>query len=197
MSASPAITSIMNELGVAYPMTTTPSVVQLNGLGTQMRSEYCSSKVNTFARTIKQDMGIYVECKTCRPSYEFRPCFVDIEYYAIERVQRRATRLASNSRGVPYHERLFRLRLPTLQHRRRRGDLIEAYKIQHNLYDIEKEKIWTLRQDRRRGHSFSIFKQRARLQRTGSFFTHRVVNDWNRLPEEPVTAVTNLTGCEA
>ena len=36
-----------------------------------------------------------------------------------------------------YSERLKRLNLPTLRYRRHRGDMIEVYKILHNIYDKE------------------------------------------------------------
>jgi hypothetical protein len=106
----------------------------------------------------------------------------------LERVQRRATRLVPTCRNLSYPERLRKLHLPTLEQRRRRGDLIETYKVLHNMYDIDKEQLWDLRKDRRRGHSLTLYKQRSRLKRTSSFFTHRVVNEWNRLPEGVITA---------
>ena len=34
-----------------------------------------------------------------------------------------------------YHQRLEKLNLPSLEYRRVRGDLIEVYKITHNIYD--------------------------------------------------------------
>ena len=48
----------------------------------------------------------------------------------IEDVQRRATRLISSLRvrGKSYPERLIALRRPTLEHRRRREDMIDVYK---------------------------------------------------------------------
>ena len=55
----------------------------------------------------------------------------DIE--SIERVQRRATKLLPELRHLPYHERLKKLKLPTLSHRRKRGDLIQAFKIRRSL----------------------------------------------------------------
>ena len=36
-----------------------------------------------------------------------------------------------------YSERLKRLNLPTLRYRRHRGDMMEVYKILHNIYDKE------------------------------------------------------------
>ena len=53
----------------------------------------------------------------------------------LENVQRRATRNIPDMKDKSYRERLELLGLPTLQYRRYRGDMIEAYKIIHGIYD--------------------------------------------------------------
>ena len=55
----------------------------------------------------------------------------------IEAVQRRATRLLPSIRDKPYHERLRTLRLPTLEHCRQRGDMIDLFKYVHGIYDTD------------------------------------------------------------
>ena len=50
----------------------------------------------------------------------------------IEKVQHRATKLLPAIRDKPYEERLSILQLPSLTHRRRRGDMILLYKILNN-----------------------------------------------------------------
>ena len=57
----------------------------------------------------------------------------DIE--AIEKVQKRATKLITLLKKLPYQERLLQLNLHTLKYRRLRGDMIEVYKITHDMYD--------------------------------------------------------------
>ena len=56
---------------------------------------------------------------------------------ALENIQRRATKELPSMRDLSYIERLKLLKLPTLAYRRLRGDMIEVYKIIHNIYDHE------------------------------------------------------------
>ena len=48
---------------------------------------------------------------------------------AVESVQRRATKLIPELREKTYEERLRALDLPSLEYRRKRGDMIQCYKI--------------------------------------------------------------------
>ena len=61
----------------------------------------------------------------------------DIE--RIERVQHRATRtrLVPGFAKLPYEERLKRLVLTSLEDRRLRGDVIEAFKYMHKIYNVD------------------------------------------------------------
>ena len=53
----------------------------------------------------------------------------------LENVQRRATRLIPSLASLPYEQRLMKLDLPTLDFRRKRGRMIEVYKILNGVYD--------------------------------------------------------------
>ena len=53
----------------------------------------------------------------------------------IESVQWRATKQLPGMKDLTYPERLRLLKLPTLSYRRVRGDMIELYKITHDIYD--------------------------------------------------------------
>ena len=55
-----------------------------------------------------------------------------------EKVQRRSLK------GLSYQERLKVLGLPTLEYRRDRADLIQVYKILHNIYKVDKEKLFIM-----------------------------------------------------
>ena len=55
----------------------------------------------------------------------------------LESVQRRAAKLVKEVNNKSYTERLHSLDLPTLSYRRRRGDLITAFKILHGMIDTD------------------------------------------------------------
>ena len=109
----------------------------------------------------------------------------------LEKVQRRATKLVPGLADLPYPDRLAQLQLTTLEERRIRGDMIEVYKLIHGLDKVNageeflKMEIGTNRQ-RTRGHPFKLQKPRHRLHRRNKFFSTRVVDHWNQLPEHVV-----------
>ena len=53
----------------------------------------------------------------------------------------RATKLLSTLKNKPYPERLAILGLPSLEHRRKRGDMIDVYKYLQNIYDTDRPKL--------------------------------------------------------
>ena len=52
----------------------------------------------------------------------------------LERMQRKATRMIPSINHLSYYDRLRHLNIPSLQHRRRRGDLIYLYQILKGSY---------------------------------------------------------------
>ena len=107
---------------------------------------------------------------------------------AIERVQRRATKTVPGLATLPYPERLRVLKLPSLIYRRARGDMIETYKYQHNVYDIDNEWLTPETSTVTRGHTRKLIKPRCNSTLRLHCFSHRVVNPWNSLPENVVSA---------
>ena len=106
----------------------------------------------------------------------------------IERVQRRATRMINGLKHLTYEERLKKCNLTSLENRRRRYDLIETYKIMTNIYKIDREKLFEIKETQTRGHDLKIYKQHTRLNVRKYFFTERIINDWNKLPKEAIKA---------
>ena len=62
-----------------------------------------------------------------------------LDQQAIERVQKRATKLIRNIKDLPYSERLKDLNLPSLSYSRRRGDMLQTYKIISGKVNIDKK----------------------------------------------------------
>ena len=59
----------------------------------------------------------------------------------IEAVQRRATKQLPGMKNLTYPERLKKLKLPTLSYRRKRGDMIELYKLTSGKYKMDITKM--------------------------------------------------------
>ena len=72
---------------------------------------------------------------------------------SIEAVQKGFTKLIPGLRDLSYQVRLKHLKLPSLAHRRRRGDIIQCFKIIKGLDDIPCERFFTFAESRTRGHS--------------------------------------------
>jgi len=108
----------------------------------------------------------------------------------IERVQRAATRLVPQLKYLSYEGRLDRLGLTTLERRRSRGDLIETYKLMTGKEKVFREQFFQIASNghNTRGHSLKIAKQRTHLDLRKYFFSQRVVNEWNSLPQHVVDA---------
>ena len=113
------------------------------------------------------------------------------EKRAIESVQRRATRMVSGLAGMSYSERLIRLGFPSLEYRRERADVIQVYKIMNGLDKVDRQKLFPLANERSqqlRGNIHKIMKTRSRTELRRSVFSQRVVDSWNSLPDDVVTA---------
>ena len=109
---------------------------------------------------------------------------------SIERVQRRATKVVPQLNDVQYEERLRNLKLPSLQHRRRRGDMIFTYKIMTGKVKMNTGEFFTISNQETRGHKYKLMKKKATKLTSINAFSNRVIRDWNNLPGEIVAAVT-------
>ena len=108
----------------------------------------------------------------------------------LENVQRRATKIVKDLKNVEYPERLKRLKLIKLEDRRTRGDMILTYRLLNGLEGIDYRKFFKLDDGpyNLRGHSKKLDKPRPTLDVRKFFFSHRVIDKWNNLNEEEVTA---------
>ena len=111
----------------------------------------------------------------------------------IENVQIRATKLFDGLGSLDYSERLRKLNLPTLSHRRARGSMIELWK-HFNVYTRESlSSTFQPRERTTRAHDRQILeripKDGSRGLQANSFY-YRHSKTWNNLPADVVNAPT-------
>ena len=114
----------------------------------------------------------------------------------LEKVQKRATRLIINDRGLTYRERLKKLGLTTLE-TRLRGDMNDVFKILTVLMML-KLPIFSLCQvlDLEGMNLNCIYKPQTHLDIRKNFLqSYRVIDEWNRLPET-VLPCNTLSTCK-
>ena len=91
---------------------------------------------------------------------------------------------------MSYQDRLKHLKLPSLAHRRRRGDIIQYFKIIKGLDNIPCERFFTFAESRTLGHCYKLIKPRCETSFRLRSFSQQVITDWNSLPYDVVTAQT-------
>mgnify|MGYP003571891914 CR=1 FL=1 len=106
----------------------------------------------------------------------------------IEGVLRRATRMVPELQGLEYEERLRKAKLPSMQYRRARGDMIEVYKLLRGHYTTNSGLLELHGNTLTRGHQYKLKKNYTRTSLRKHFFKNRVVDLWNSLPPNTVEA---------
>ena len=109
----------------------------------------------------------------------------DIEI--LERVQRRAVNLVVGLKGESYEEKLREVGLLSLYDRRRRGDVIQVWKALNGLSIINSEMFQHVdtinsRVTRCTSKPLNLVKPVGKKEIRTSFFSLRVINEWNNLP---------------
>ena len=165
---------------------------------------HCQNKINTANKVLRyikhtfkyinEDMFLFLYKALVRPHLEYSSCiwspYLKYNMDAIERVQRRATKMVPSLQDLSYQERLQKLKLETLDYRRRRADLLEAYRIINGLHKLDlschcskcptKEMLTPSLSSTTRGHSQKLQVQEATSIRK-HFFFRRVSQPWNNL----------------
>ena len=115
----------------------------------------------------------------------------------LEKVQERMIRLLSDAKGGSYEEKLESVNLTTLTERRKRGDVIEAFKTLNGINKVDKNKWFQIEQDDARAtrrntevteegekRRTNVLKEEAaRLEVRRNFYTVRTAKSWNKIPD--------------
>lgn len=124
-------------------------------------------------------------------SQAWRP-YMSKDIDILERVQRRATKMVQECKGLDYNRRLKKVGLTTLETRRLRADMIEVYKIVNELDNIKESTFFRRASScsayTTRGNSLKLFQEYVRLDVAKYSFGNRVVHEWNQLPNKVVQA---------
>ena len=110
----------------------------------------------------------------------------------MEAVQRRAVKAVSNLRSQTYHERLLELGLDTLEERRLRGDLLQAYRVFSGKDNVDPS-TWFTTLGPEEGAVQAVTRRQTGYQNVETplwdkeprryFWSVRVCDPWNNLPD--------------
>ena len=107
-------------------------------------------------------------------------------------MQRRATKIIPKLKHKTYEDRLRHLKLPTLEKRWDRGDLIETFKILNDFDNVNRDLFFQMDNSgyHTRGHTMKLFKPRLNksIQQRKHFYSQRVIDPWNQLSQSAVDA---------
>ena len=116
----------------------------------------------------------------------------------LERVQKRMIRNISDKRGETYEQRLRSVGLTTLEERRERGDMIEAFKTINGFNKVDRASWFDFRDsantratrstvsvvgEEQQDRNDVLFMGNVRLESRKNFFTVRVIAKWNKIPD--------------
>ena len=112
---------------------------------------------------------------------------------ALEKVQRRATKIVPQLNKLPYEERLDALKLYPLKDRRMRGDMIAVYKMMNGLIDVNRDVILPMVNNPKAGtrsHNQQLKGKPVKTESRKCFFTQRIVLPWNTLSPDTVNSTS-------
>ena len=155
----------------------------------------CIKKANTMIGMVKRtftymdkDMFNSLYKTLIRPMLEYCPQVwnphLARNIVALEKVQRRATKIVPELKNLPYEQRLLALKLYPLEDRRLRGDMIATFKMMKGLLTIDTNNLIPLNNMTNsitRSHSYQLMGMRCNTVWRKNFFTQRIVLPWNAL----------------
>lgn len=120
----------------------------------------------------------------------------------LENVQKRAINMVTNFKGRTYEEKLAEAGMVTLEERRRRGDLIQVYRVMNGVDNVDPSTWFTMAEVRggaaatRQTQGFMNIqgshwtRGEGNLEVRKNFWSQRVPDQWNSLPDEVKSADT-------
>jgi len=108
---------------------------------------------------------------------------------ALEKVQRRAVKMVSGLTGSDYEGRLRELEMTTLEERRHQMDMAQMFKIIKGHDDVDRSEWFDMaatapRATRAAADPLNVRLNHGRLDIRKNFFSVRVTEAWNRVPNE-------------
>ena len=82
---------------------------------------------------------------------------------------------------LSYEERLKHLDLPSLKYRRIRGNLIQIYRLVHDIDDLDQSMFITFSKNITRGDKYKIYVNRCKTNIRQNFFINGYLRIWNNL----------------
>jgi len=126
----------------------------------------------------------YLECSSPVWSPHYRKDKLLLDKLLLERVQHRFTLLFDDLKSLAYNERLMKLKLWSLEKRRNRADLIELFQVVQGISTVPLQSFFKLADgSSTRGHRWKLVKEHSRCDARLYFFSMRVLNCWNSLPQ--------------
>jgi hypothetical protein len=128
-----------------------------------------------------------------RPHLEYaisvwRPYHVK-DIHMLNRVQHAVTRWPTGFKHKPYRDRLNILQLPELEVRYDRADMIQIYRLTHNIWPGDTSEFIDMQTDPRlRGHQYKLKKEKFRTSSRQYFLTNRAFETWNKLDNTVVNS---------
>jgi len=149
----------------------------------------------------KSAEGMMILYKTLvRPKVDYciqvwRP-YTKKDIKTLEKIQRRFTKMINECKGKTYTERLCKLGITSLEDRHYRADMLQVFKIINDKMNIYPPNFLVKSDRLGRINSRKLFKKRSNLEVSKNSFTFRVVDQWNKLPDEVVlsTDVNDFKG---
>ena len=108
----------------------------------------------------------------------------------IENIQRRETRMIPELKGLSYTDRLQHLKLFSMDYRKKRGDMIQLFKILNGFENIDAQTMFTFATSQTRGDNKKLYKPRCVKGFRQHSFCIRSIDPWNSLSQNVIDSST-------